>query len=193
MRSGQLWSLAYKEAVHQVAKDSGGYSVNVPIHLYEGMKDYYLDIPPGFQFVRALKVFQNAAHWPKAAYFDETTVHLPCCASKTINNAYTVRVAVVPHAISNVCEFDEKFVNEYFQSILMYMRYTLSMQTARVWQSLGVADRLEAVYRRSIKKHRNAAIQGVITVRSERLTQNDGSKKASFKNQDDPGDSCLTG
>lgn len=185
-------SLAYKEAIHTVAKDTGGYSLSLPIHLYEGLKHYPLEVPAGFRLTKVVRVFENGAHFPKGAYFDDEVLYLPCCASKTINNAYTVRASVVPDPISSVCEFDDVFVNEYFQSILLHMRYTLSMQTARQWQSLGLADRLELMYRRSVKKHRNAAIKGVITVRSERLTANDGYKKSSFTDQTNATDACLT-
>ena len=183
-------SLAYKEAVSKVAADTGGYTIEVPVHLYEGLKSWDLEIPEGFRMTKVVRVNEVNAAYPPAAYIDRETLHLPCCANKTINNAFILELAVIPDAISNVCEFESRFINEYFQSILAYMRYTLSMQVARQWHSLGIADRLLSEYKRGVKKHRNEAIRGTIKVRQERLTENGRSKTTTVKNQNDSGDSC---
>lgn len=185
-------ALAYKEAVVNVANDTGGYTVEVPIHLYEGLQHCDIEVPDGFRMTKVVRVVEVNAAYPKESYIDRQVLHLPCCSEKTINEAFVLELAVVPDAVSNVCEFSSDFVNGYFNSILAYMRYTLSMQTARQWHSLGVADRLLNEYRRTIKKHRNAAIQGVIKVRQERLTENGRSKKTPIKNQDDSTDSCSS-
>lgn len=161
---------AFKEAITQVAEDTGGYSVKVPVHLYQDLKDYQLELPDGYTLRKVNRVYENHAKWPKAAYFDDTTLHLPCCAEATINNAFTLDVGVVPDPVSDVCEFDKSFVNMYFHVILAYMRYTLSMQAARQWASLGHADRLHQMYKKQVKQHKNKAIQGLITIKSERLT-----------------------
>ena len=177
-------SMAFKEAVTQVAEDTGGYSVKVPLHLYQDLKSYQLELPAGHTLRKVNRVFENHAKWPKGAYFDDTTLHLPCCSEKTINNAFTLDIGVIPDPISDVCEFDKDFINRYFHVILAYMRYTLSMQAARQWASLGHADRLHQMYKKQVKQHKNKAIQGLITITNERLTDANYSRRPSTNTHD---------
>lgn len=163
---------AYKEAVARVADDSDGYTISQPLHVYEGIKDYPIDTPAGTTLRNVTKVLENHLNWPKAAYISDGVARLPCCAEKTVNNAYTLEMSVTLDAISDVCEFDTDFVNRYFHAILAYMRYTLSMQAARQWASLGHADRLYNMYKKEIKQRKNKESTGLIRLKTERLTDN---------------------
>jgi len=161
---------AFKEAVTRVADDTEGYTVTAPVHVYEGVKDYPIEVPKGFSTRAVNKITENHLSWHKAAYIEDDIVRLPCCATNTVNNAYTLELAVVPDPVSDVCEFDTDFVNEYFHVILAYMRYTLSMQAARQWSSLGHADRLYNMYKKLVKQRKNKAFNGLIRIKQERLT-----------------------
>ena len=163
-------AIAFKEAVINVAQDTGGYTARVPLHLYQGVKDYPIDLPSNISFDKVRQVLENHAKWPTATVIEDGYVKLPCCAEQTINNAFTLEVAGTPNITSDDCSYDDDFINKYFDSILAYMRYTLSMQQARQWGSLGHSDRLQQAYRKSMKRHKNRAFSGTIKIINERLT-----------------------
>lgn len=161
---------AFKESVHKVAVDTDGYHVRVPLDLFEGVKDYPIEPPAQFTFNGLVKAYENKAKLPPSAFVEDGVLRLPCCATNTIENAVTLQISVLPNPINAACEYDDAFVNKYYQAILTYMRYTLSMQPAREWASLGSADRLLVEYKKTIKRFRNEAFRGRITIRAEKLS-----------------------
>ena len=164
-------AIAYKEAVHEVAQRSDGYRMDIPLHIYEGVKDYPIEVPTGFRFNRLHHIHENSASLPPSTYIEDEVLRLPCCATKTYNNAVTLKVSVLPSPTSSVCEYHQEFVDKYYTPILAYIRYTLAMQgPVQKWGSLGAADRLLIEYKRSIKRFRNESVQGRINIRSEKLS-----------------------
>lgn len=160
----------FRIAVNRVADDTNGYIKVIPVTLYKGVKDYTLPIPDGYQALRPKRIELVNAQWPTGACVEEDLLKLPCCAEQTVEHAYDIHMSVTPDVISDQCEFDKKFVNHYYQAILAQLMYLLSMQPARQWSSLGLADRLDRNYKAAVKRHRNDHGPHVIKTKSERLT-----------------------
>lgn len=184
-------AIAFKEAIHQVAERSDGYRMDIPLHIYEGVKDYPIDVPDGFMFNKLHHIHENSASLPESMYIEDGVLRLPCCATKTYNNAVTLKVSVLPSPTSSVCEYDQAFVDKYYTPILSYIRYTLAMQgPVQKWGSLGAADRLLAEYKRSIKRFRNESVQGRISIRSEKLTDDTHLSRTQVSNYPNACNTC---
>ena len=162
----------FKIAVNRVADDTDGYIKVIPVNLYEGVQDYELAIPDGYQANRVIRVEEVNAQFPTGTCVEDDIMRLPCCANKDVTHAFDLHVSVVPDIVSDVCEYDKDFINHHYQAIMMYLHHLLSMQSARQWAALGIADRLERNYLKTIKRYRNhnKFRNAKLKLKDERLT-----------------------
>lgn len=159
-------SNAYIHAVNRAAKDSEQYLIDIPVDLYMESRYYPIVVPKEYAFIDVQSVSTNG--WKYNARLDQQRLILPCCPCKDVPNAWVLKVAVTPKMTSGLCEFDEDFVERFFDPILVMIRYNLAMQDAMKWHSVGKADRLLNEYKKLIRQLRK--VKGVIRMTTESLT-----------------------
>lgn len=145
-------AITFRDSAIQFMKDSHLYRVELPIDLYEDVKRYDLVPPDGFRIESVTKVLDGKAKVPPHCT-SLKDVMLTCCPKRDIPTAFYVEVALSPKRAAGKCQFDEDFVDEYYDAILANMYMRLSKQTARQWASLGATE----TYKRDYQNHTNDA------------------------------------
>lgn len=139
----QIVANTFRDSVVQVMKDTLAYQVTIPVDLYEGVQRYDIIAPEGYMVEDVINV------WGVRDY-NYTTKELVINCCPDVDSIAHVRVALVP--FRSVCEFDEEFVNRYYELILDLMLSKLLAMPERSWFSLEQAQL-------TLNKYENQVIQ----------------------------------
>lgn len=150
-------AVAFRDAVIRFMKDTKLYRREIPIDVWKGVTRYDIVPPEGFYVESAIELKTGKSHLPGSYTLDERELVLnDCCPYEDMEKAWYVEAAIVPKVTNNPCEFDEDFINRYYEAILTAMEIRLFGMTNRTWADSRMATLKETEYRHQ----RNRAIRG---------------------------------
>ena len=166
-------ALTFRDAVIQFTKDSLLYRVELPIDIYRDVKRYDLIPPDGWRIQTVTAVKDHKIKVP-AHCTSSKDIMLTCCPNKDVSTAFFVEVSLSPKRTSSVCEFDEDFVDEYYDAILSNMFLRLSKQNARQWASLSSSETYKRDYRNFVNDAKREALTGGALIKMHFRRMSDG-------------------
>ena len=169
-------ALTFRDAFIQFCKDSLLYRTELPIDLYEDVKRYDLIPPDGFYIESVTRTLDGKAKVPPHCSSIEDLT-LTCCPKKDITTAFYVEVALSPKRTIGKCEFEERFVDKYYDAILSNMFMRLSKQTARQWASLGATENYKRDYRNFVNDAKRQHLAGGALIKMHFRRMSDGATR----------------
>jgi len=134
----KIVALTFRDAMIRTMKDTKLYREEIPIDLYEGVNRYDIIPSDGFLIESVMELKAHKFKIPKNTY-SEHSIELTCCPKRDVSSAFFIEVALIAKR-SGPCEFDEDFVEKYYDMILANMFSRLSAMGQQMWRSLGAAQ-----------------------------------------------------
>lgn len=148
----------FRSAVGQFMRDSNLYRVELPIDIYEGVKRYEIIPPEGFMINTVIRLREYKVNIPANCY-GKREVMLTCCPTKDVDEAFYVEASLLPKRTGN-CEFEEAFVEEYYDAILANMLWRLADMGARTWSLRSKAFDSKKTYREEVARAKRNHLNG---------------------------------
>lgn len=157
----------FRDSVIQLMRDTGGYMMDVPIDIYDGVEYYNIVAPEGFMVESLVDVLPNKCD-PKNFVSSSSGIMLDECPTKDISQAFYARVSVIPK--HNTCFFDEGFVDRYYEIILTMMLSKLLAMPTREWKSLEQSRMYFQSYYRDVAKERYKLVMELLMSNDRKST-----------------------
>lgn len=167
----QLVAVTFRDSIIEFMKDSLLYTVDIPIDVYKDVDTYDIIPPTGYVIEDVKSFLTNKVNIPKYILNGHSLI-LSCKPTKDIYSAFYIRLAVSPKRSSGICEFDEDFIEQYYDVILCNMKMKFADMTVRNWRSFGSVDRHRRDYNNKLNKVRRQSLNsgGLLKLKSRRLS-----------------------
>lgn len=171
----RIVAMVFRDAVSAYMKDSKLYTKQVPLDLYEGVKDYDIPVPEGFVVQRVVQLLENKIKIPANSYNTEQ-LHLSCCPLRDVSRAFYVEVALSPKRLSGACEFEEDFIERNYDAIKLHMLMEMAQMTARTWKAKVSGDDYRRQYRKMVQNNISDALSGGSRIRVKQTRFSEGKR-----------------
>jgi len=150
-------ALVFRDTVIKFIKESKLYRIQIPIDIFAGVDRYDIFPPDGWYSEAATRLLTGRAKIPKTYQLTaDELLFKKCCPGKDVNRALYVEIAIVPLRSADICEFDVRFLEKYYDVILAGMKWELASMSGREWHSLGSVQYLRSQY----ISYKNKAVTG---------------------------------